>query len=29
VGTVQHWIGAGKICSLTDFLTEMRDRYGG
>src|SRR5205814_2224824 len=28
IGTVQHWIGAGKILALADFLTDMRDRYG-
>ena len=28
IGTVQHWIGAGKILSLADFLIEMRDRFG-
>jgi hypothetical protein len=28
LGTVQHWIGAGKILALADFLTDMRDRYG-
>lgn len=28
IGTVQHWIGAGKILALADFLTEMQDRFG-
>jgi hypothetical protein len=28
IGDVKHWIGVGKIGSLADFLTEMRDRYG-
>lgn len=28
IGDVRHWIGTGKISSLADFLTEMRDRYG-
>lgn len=28
IGTVRHWIGAGKILSLADFLIEMRDRFG-
>ena len=28
IGTVEHWIGAGKIRALSDFLVEMRDRFG-
>lgn len=28
IGTVQHWMGAGKILSLADFLNDMRDRFG-
>jgi hypothetical protein len=29
IGTVAHWIGAGKILSLGDFLLDMRVRFGG
>jgi hypothetical protein len=28
IGTVRHWIGAGKILALSDFLADMRGRYG-
>lgn len=28
IGAVAHWIGAGKIVSLADFLVEMRGRFG-
>jgi len=28
IGAVEHWIGAGKISSLADFLNDMRDRFG-
>jgi hypothetical protein len=28
IGAVEHWIGAGKILSLADFLLDMRDHFG-
>jgi hypothetical protein len=28
IGSVAHWIGAGKILSLADFLREMKEQYG-
>jgi len=28
IGAVAHWIGAGKILSLADFLNDMRARFG-
>jgi hypothetical protein len=28
IGAVQHWIGAGKILALSDYLTEMSGRFG-
>jgi hypothetical protein len=27
-GTIRHWIGLGKILALSDFLADMRGRYG-
>ncbi len=28
IGAVRHWIGAGKIRSLADWLNEMRQTFG-